>query len=385
MTAHLDKDGLNPNSDLRALTDELRQQHDVVNNQAGEWVLLRHADVKAAALDDTRFSSQVSRFLQVPNGLDGDEHTRFRALIDRHLSHEALTPYLPAFKNIAAELINSLPKGTTLNAVSDIGAVFAARAQCAWLGWSAELEPKLLQWTQDNHNASRSEDDSNKAQVAEDFDQIILSMINPRRNPSHANHEQFDADDATSRLCREQIDGRELSEAELVSILRNWTGGHLGSIALCVGVIVAYLVQHPKQAKDLATAANAELDAVIDEILRRDNPFVSNRRITTCPVTLGEHQLPTGARVQLNWTSANRDEAVFGSNDFAPHAHAADNLVYGIGKHICPGRLLATWQLRIVTQALLACTSTISLAPDQAPQREHPPLGGYHSVPVVLS
>ncbi len=66
-------------SDLRALTDNLRQAHDVIkNNDAGELVLLRHADVVAAALDDKRFSSQVSRFLQVPNGLYGAEHEHFR-------------------------------------------------------------------------------------------------------------------------------------------------------------------------------------------------------------------------------------------------------------------------------------------------------------------
>ncbi len=95
-------------------------------------------------------------------------------------------------------------------------------------------------------------------------------------------------------------------------------------------------------------------------------------------------QVPAGARVQLNWTSANRDETVFSNNAFAPQAHAADNLVYGIGKHVCPGRLLATWQLRIITQALLACSDSISLAHGQTLEREQPPLGGYHCVPIVL-
>ncbi|WP_201542606.1 hypothetical protein [Psychrobacter faecalis] len=132
-------------SDLRALTDNLRQAHDVIKNDAGEWVLLRHADVVAAALDDERFSSQVSRFLQVPNGLDGAEHEHFRALIDSYLSREALLPYVPVFDKVATELMSELPKGKMLNAVDDIGAVFAVRAQCAWLGWPTELEPKLLQ------------------------------------------------------------------------------------------------------------------------------------------------------------------------------------------------------------------------------------------------
>lgn len=383
------KDTLNANHDLRTQTDNLRQQHDVVKNAAGEWVLLRYADVVSTALDDRCFSSQVSRFLQVPNGLDGAEHERFRVLIERYLNEEALTPYLPLFEKVAVELMSALPKGVVLNAVNDIGAVFAVRAQCAWLGWPAELEPKLLQWMRDNHSATRSKDSAKMAQVAQDFDDIIRSVISPYRDADDSDssfkHSTLDTNSVTSYLCRERINGRELSEAELVSILRNWTGGDLGSIALCVGVIIAYLVSHPKQISIWAAASDNELEAIIDEVLRIDDPFVSNRRITTCPVSIGEHQLPKGAQVQLNWTSANRDEAVFGDNSFAPQDHAAANLVYGIGKHVCPGRLLATWQLRIAVQALMTSVKSITLADGHVLEREQPPLGGYSNVPVVLS
>lgn len=374
------------NTDRRTLTDKLRKHHDVIKNEAGEWVLLRHADIKAAALDDSTFSSQVSRFLQIPNGLDGAEHDRFRALIDSYLSQEALTPYLPVFENVATETMSALPKNTIINAVTDIGAVFAVRAQCAWLGWPAELEPILLQWIDDNHNATRSKDDAKTAKVAQDFNEIIRSVISPYRNKDETNNtlENIDKDSVTAQLCRDHIDGRELSEAELVSILRNWTSGDLGSIALCVGVIVAYLVEHPEQISVWAGASDTDLEDMIDEVLRIDDPFPSNRRVTTCPVSIGEHQLPKGARVQLNWTSANRDEAVFGDNSFAPKDHAADNIVYGIGRHVCPGRLLATWQLRIATQALLAHIDHIALAPNHSLERELPPLGGYKNVPIIL-
>mgnify|MGYP003599522288 FL=1 len=395
-------------SDLRALTDNLRQAHDVIKSDAGEWVLLRHADVVAAALDDKRFSSQVSRFLQVPNGLDGAEHEHFRALIDGYLSKEALLPYVSIFDKVATELMSELPKGKMLNAVDDIGAVFAVRAQCAWLGWPTELEPRLLQWMCDNHSATRSKDDVKMAQVAQDFDDIIRSVLQPYRNTdevagmfkastaetktaenniaiNNVTKNSLDMNSVTAQLCRERIDGRELSEAELVSILRNWTGGDLGSIALCVGVIIAHIVKHPEQVSVWSRATDSELEAIIDEILRIDDPFVSNRRITTCPVSIGAHKLPKGARVQLNWTSANRDEAVFGDNDFDPQKHAAANVVYGIGKHVCPGRLLATWQLRIATQALLTHFKDIQLAAGFSLQREQPPLGGYSHVPVVLA
>jgi hypothetical protein len=380
MTDHMPDDLSAAGRDLRAYTDELRPRHSVVRNVAGEWVLLRHADVIAAALDHQRFSSGVSRFLQIPNGLDGETHTRYREVIERHLSHAALAPFVPALQHIAAQLATNLPRHTVLDAVSDIGAVFAVRAQCQWLGWPAELEPRLLEWMQENHAATRAGDDVRAAEVAEQFDEIILSVILPRRaEPEKA------PDDVTTRLCREEVGGRLLTQKELVSILRNWTGGDLGSIALCVGVLVAHLAQEPELVERLRSASDNEVEAAIDEILRLDDPFVSNRRITTCPVQIGGQKIPQGATVKLNWTSANRDETVFDNNRFDPEGHAAANLVYGAGKHVCPGRLLASWELRIALQALLASTQTIELSSDQLPEREVAPVGGYHRVPVVFT
>lgn len=383
MTDHMSDDLSAVGRDLRAYTDELRPQHAIVKNIAGEWVLLRHAEVVAAALDHERFSSAVSRYLQVPNGLDGDEHSRYRALIDKYLTPAALAPFVPEFERIAAELVSSLPRsGAVIDAVHDIGAVFAVRAQFAWLGWPQALEAQLLEWMQQNHAATRSGEQAQTAAAAEHFDTIIRSVlaIEPTAN---------EALTVTQQLCQEKIDGRLLSEAELVSILRNWTGGDLGSMALCIGVLVAYLIteqaHNPELLQQLRQASNKELELFIDEVLRLDNPFISNRRVTTCPVHIAGRDIPKGARVKLNWTSANRDSRVFAENSFKPKQHAANNLVYGIGKHVCPGRTLATWQLRIALQALLQGIDSIKQAPNLALEREVAPVGGYHFVPIVVS
>lgn len=380
MTDHMPDDVSPAGRDLREYTDELRAKHDIVRNVAGEWVLLRHADVVAAAHDHDTYSSAVSRYLQVPNGLDGDEHTQFRALIDKYLTPEALAPFLPVFQRVATDLVDELPRGVVLDAVGDIGAVFAVRAQCAWLGWPADLEPQLLEWMTSNQSATRSGDWAWMADVAEQFDAIIRSVIEPRRGAA------ADApDDVTTRLCREEVDGRSLTDAELVSILRNWTGGDLGSIALCVGVLVDYLAKHPALVERVRVGADAEVDAIIDEILRIDDPFLSNRRITTCPVTVAGHEIPAGSRVKLHWTSANRDEAVFDPDGFNPEAHSDHTLVYGTGKHVCPGRLLSTIELRTALRALVTAVHSIELHPEEKPERAVAPIGGYGRLPIVLT
>ena len=383
MSDHMLEDLSPAGRDLRAFTDELRPQHAVVRNDRGEYVLLRHADVRAAALDDATFSSAVSAHLHIPNGLDGDEHAAFREVLDPFLTADAIAPYEGAFARVAEGLAGELPLGVPVEAVTQIGARFAVRAQSAWLGWSADLEQPLVDWVARNHAATRSGDRARTASVAAEFDAIIASVLAPRRSASG----EVVGDDVTAEVMRTRVDGRPLTDAEITSVLRNWTGGDLGSIALCVGVVLHHLAADAALAARLrAGVSDAELDAVLDEILRIDDPFVTNRRVTTCPVEVAGVALPAGARVKLNWTSANRDESVFGDPDaFDPDANAPHNLVYGVGRHACPGRLLSTIELRIALRALLAATSAITLASDREFTREVFPVGGWSDVWVVLS
>lgn len=360
--------------------DEIRSRCPVARGASGAWTLFSHADVAAAALDHQTFSNAVSRHLQVPNGLDDDEHTAFRALVERYFTKERMVALEPVMQRVADELVSHLDIPGPIDAVN-VGSRFAVRAQSAWLGWPADLEDDLLQWMADNHAATRSRDPARTAEVARRFDAIIQSLIEARRGAGDAV-----PDDVTTELVQDHVNGRRLTDEEIVSILRNWTGGDLGSIALCTGAILTYLADHADLQDRLRSGVpDREFDAILDEILRIDDPFVANRRITTEPVTIGGRQLAAGDRVFLNWTSANRDPRIFDNPDaFDPESNAPYNLVYGIGKHVCPGRPLATLELRALTRAILGVTSAIDPDPDRSRERALPPVGGYAAAPLYL-
>ena len=384
-----DPTGLEP----RSATDEQRASGPLARTPEGTWVVLGHAEAMEVAGDHDSYSSAVSRFLQVPNGLDGVEHTAIRAATDHFFGPEEMAAFEPVLRDVARDLVEELtadvgPAGTEVDAVAAIGAVFAVRAQTAWLGWPAELEPQLLQWMVDNHEASRSRDLARTAEVAERFDALIRSVIRPRRAAgAHA------PDDVTNRLIHQRVElpdpevpdstERSLRDEEIVSILRNWTGGDLGSIALCVGVLLTAMSTRPQLAERLRHGTYEEAVAIVDELLRIDSPFVSNRRVTTCPVTLAGQEIAQGERLLIHWTSANRDERTFPSPDeFDPAANTPHNLVYGTGKHVCPGRPLATLVLVVALQELLA---VVEVAPAETPgEREIAPVGGWAHAPVVL-
>ncbi|MFV0476799.1 MAG: cytochrome P450 [Parahaliea sp.] len=377
MVEHYPQDIEPSGRDLRAYTDDLRSKHPLVRNVLDEWVLLHHADVVRAAMDTQTFSSAVSRYVQIPNGLDGARHTAVRAVLDTFLSKEAIAPFVNNFAQIAKDIVARLP--AKVEAVADIGTRFAVRAQSAWLGWPESLEPVLVQWVAHNHDAARSGNQRQLAAVASEFDSIIIRLLNERRDASVSG-------DLTSRLLQVEIDGERLSDEEVVSVLRNWTGGDLGSIALCIGVLV-YALANDAGLQDMLRAEQRDecFDGMMDEILRSDDPFTSNRRITSCPVHIAGVDIPAGAKVKLHWTSANRDERVFSRPDqLNPHQNSGQNLVYGVGPHACPGRLLATTELRIIIRALLQDTTSVTLDPKQLPVREVTPVGGWARVPVCL-
>lgn len=365
--------------DPLAAYDEMRGRCPVARGTDGSWTVFTHADVMAVALDHDTFANGVSAHLQVPNGLDGAEHSAFRAVIDRYFTRERVRALEPQVRQVAEDLVASLDVPGAVDAVT-LGSRFAVRAQSVWLGWPAEIEDELLQWVRDNHDATRSGDRARTAEVAERFDAIIRALTAVRREPDAP-------DDVTTALVRDQVDGRPLTDDEIVSILRNWTGGDLGSMALCAGVVLTYLADHPDlQARLRAGVSDRELDAICDEILRIDDPFVSNRRVATEPVTLGGREIAAGDRVVLSWTAANRDPRMFGGDPeaFDPVGNAPYNLVWGIGKHVCPGRPLATLELRVLVRAVVAATEAIAPDPDGARRRSLPPLGGYAEAPVIL-
>lgn len=367
--------------DLRVMLDAQRQTCPVVRAPDGSVTLLAHADVRAAALDAETFSSAVSAHRALPNSLDGEEHRAYRRLIDAYLTPEEVAAQEGQCREHAAAIIGALPRGATVRTVLDIGTPFAVRTQSTWLGWPDEIEQELVDWVAENREASRSGDRGRLAEVAESFDAIITRLLDARRAGDH--------DDVTARLMRDQVDGRPLQHAEIVSILRNWTAGDLGSLAASVGVIVHHLAtdvalqSHLRQL--VAGGRVSEFEDAMEEILRIDDPFVSNRRVTTRDVVVGGEQISAGTRVVLNWTAANRDADAFPDPDaFNPVDHAEANLVFGIGPHICPGRALTLMELRVIVWELLAQTRNIAMSRERGPVRELPPVSGWAKVPIVL-
>ena len=359
--------------------DQLRQRCPVMHDQQLHWALLKHADVLAVVKDHQTFSSVVSRHVSVPNGMDQPEHTVYRALIEPYFNEQRMAAFEPVCRQIATDLVKQAPKNNDFEFIADFARVYAVQVQCAFLGWPESLYEPLNQWVRKNHQATLAQDRPAMSVIAVEFDGFIRTLLDKRRQAGAQA-----PDDLTTALMRETVDGKVLADDVIVSILRNWTVGELGTIAACVGILVKYLAQHPNLQQTVRN--NLEiLPPTIDEILRIHPPLIANRRVTTKEVNISGQTIPAGERLTLLWASANRDEDVFGNPDeFSLARDPALNLLYGEGIHICPGAPLARLVLRLVMEELFGQTARLALSEDSEPIHAKYPAGGFDSLSVKL-
>jgi len=359
--------------------DDMRHRCPVAYSQYGYTSLFRHEDVLRVLKDHESFSNAVSRFPSVPNGMDPPEHTVYRSLIEPYFSPEHMDAFAPACRDIAVRLVRALPDEGPSELIGEFAQIFALQIQCAWLGWPADLHEPLRLWTLKNHAATLARDDAALSAVALEFDGYIKDLLEVRRTAGAAA-----PNDITTILLRDQSLGRPLTDDEIVSILRNWTVGELGTISASVGILAHYLATNSGWQQQLREQP-AQLPAAIDEILRIHAPLIMNRRVTTKQVTLGGRTLAKGSRIALNWASANRDEAVFGDPDELRLDRDPElNLLYGAGIHVCPGAPLARLELRIVMEELLGRTNRITLVPDKEPVNAFFPASGFSSLTLRI-
>lgn len=361
--------------DQRAHYDRMREQCPVAYSDYFQWSLFRHQDVLRTLLEPSIFSSQVSTHVSVPNGMDEPEHGRYRRLIEPYFSPQVVAKFKPICQAIAAELVAQLDDEVEL--ISALAEPFAARVQCAFMGWPQSLAPTLLNWVARNNQAILKEDRPQLKALALEFEQLVSQQLDERRGTKKA-------EDLTTQLLQEEVAGRALSTAEITSILRNWTVGEVGTIANAIGIIVHFLATHADIYQQLR-AKPERLAYANNEIQRLHNPLVDNRRRSTCPVSLSGRQLPQNAAITINWVAANRDPLVFtDAQEFRWDRDPSKNLLYGAGIHLCPGAELAQMELIVVIRELLQQSHSMTLSRHKSPTNAHYPRSGYAQLPITF-
>jgi len=331
----------------RKLRDERPVHHEPAS---GQWLLSRHEDVRAAACDHASFSSEgtdISRgLLPMIQALDPPRHDALRARVLKVFTPGRVALLEPEIRRIARELLDVVAGAGRADLVADFARQLPSRVIGALLGIPPDRREKFLAWTDDLVEASPASALDERFRhpavgICREFAQLLAERRAERR------------DDLVSALLDAEIDGRGLSEEELLGFCFVLVVAGNDTTTNLIANGATLLAEHPEERALLARDAT-RIPAAIEEMLRYESPVQALPRSVRREVVLHGVAIPAGAQVRLLFGSANRDERAFESPDlFDPARDTRGQLAFGQGIHFCLGAHLARLEARVAFEELL--------------------------------
>jgi len=336
----------------------------------GSWyAFLRAPSAKAILMDTDTFRtyhpdrSESGYFEQelLPASKDPPEHRHYRRLIQNAFGARTARELEPRMREFARTLIDEVrPCGhcdfIEAFAAPYPGLVFLAVMQFP-LGDLRQLSVLDAQfWTPPQADA----DGSIRRAGFEGLRRYVRAQLAAKRLSPDGS--------PLSELTAGTIEGRPLTDAEIVSYGTLACIGGIHTTKAVLGRMMLHLAQNPQQ--QAALRGRPELHGrFIDEVLRV-YAIGESFRFATREVTVDGCALKRGDRISVHWPAVNRDPREFPAPtevhlDSPPRAH----LAFGYGAHFCVGMQLARHDMLVALDSWLEHVPPFGLATSE-PIRE---------------
>ena len=313
-------------------------------------MILRHADVREAAKDWKKFSSdapfrvpipseeKVRSMRQLPVEIDPPEHAEYREIVEPFFARAKMPEVIAGIERIIETLLTDALGRESVEVVNEFALPIQSRALThllnvpesegeIWIGWGIHV-----------FRVQDGELGQEKGAALEVY--LRRKFESVRANPG---------DDFFSALTRATFRGRPLTHDEMMGFANLTFAGGRDTIINSITGVIGYLARHP-DALEFLRQDPKRITGASEEFFRAITPLTHIGRV--CPADTSVHGVPVkaGERASLCWASANHDETVFDTPeevrlDRKPNPHVA----FGFGTHLCLGAPHA----RLIVRSLL--------------------------------
>ena len=282
---------------------------------------------------------------------DGTAHRRLRAAHSAWLSSSTIDRISSEiWRDIELVVTGLMDGGGSFDGRGELGTVIAHQVLGRVLGLPREDWTELARLT----DAAYATDTVQEATQAHgDLLMYLYGLLEQRRAQPR--------DDFVTALAQSSVDGRPLTDDEVLLNCDGMLSGGLETTPLAVCGALAVFAQDPDCWQRLRAEPERIVPAV-EEILRWTSPAAHVMRTTLTDTTLGEAKIRAGDRVVVWLAAANRDEAVFSDAErFVLDRDHNPHLALGSGPHSCVGAVLARLELRALLTVLTRAVSSIAV------------------------
>lgn len=330
---------------------ELREHQPVAWSEAhgGFWILTRYEDVLNALRDHRTFSSAEGVHLPrpaqqpmiIPIDFDPPEHRWYRRLFEPIVDSRVVDENEAAIETIIRGLVDDLVRRGRGDLVESVAVPLPLQVLSLLLGVSQETASQLRALTAEWWEQAAREDRPSAAVALSD---LMMAEVRQRRADPR--------DDYLTWLDNAQIDGRDITDAELASTLLTLAvAGHETTVNTA-GSVMLYLARHPELQDDIREHPE-RIPGIVEELLRIHSPAHLFARTVTRDTEVGGRTLRTGDKVLLVYAAANLDPSVFAEpTSLDLDREVKRHLAFGWGVHHCVGAHLARRELRILLEVL---------------------------------
>jgi methyl-branched lipid omega-hydroxylase len=342
----------------------------------GYYALVRHADVVKASRNPEVFSSgkgatsiadlpvEFNEYFGSMINMDDPRHARLRRIVSRAFTPRRIQRFADDVARIAAEIADDLQAKGPCDFVENVAARLPLTIICQLMGIPDDSYGMVLRNTNtilSGFDPDLISEDMNEAvgqilAAGGELADLVTALGNERAGKP--------GDDLVSALVNANIDGEQLTTAELASffILLVVAGNETTRNALSHSLVL--LTDFPEQRELLLTDIDGRLGGAVEEIVRYASPVMFMRRTVTRDYQMNGYDYHEGDKAVLFYWSANQDEAVFtdpAQFDItrSPNPHVGFGAA---GPHFCLGAHLARREVTVMLRELLTRVPSIRAA-----------------------
>lgn len=350
-------------------------------------MILRHADVRAAAKDWETYSSDapfrvpipseedVRSMRQLPIEVDPPEHTEYRAIAEPYFQRAKKPEMIEKVEALIQRMISAALERDSLEVVNDFSLPIQSHALTYLLNVPESEAETYIGWG--IHVFKVTGGPFKKGTELEDY--LSAQFDRAEADPG---------EDFFSALTQATYQGRKLTREEMMGFGNLTFAGGRDTIIHSISSIIAHFGEHP-EALDFLREEPKRVNLASEEFFRVFMPLTHIGRVCPVETDVHGHTVPPGGRVSLCWNSANHDEDVFENPDEVrldrrPNPHIS----FGFGTHLCLGAPHARLLVRTLLNELanrVGSIEILSAKPHVEDEAKYTRLNGYEALEARFS